>query len=545
MATVVSNRVRGGGAIVQALQANGVDTVFGIPGVHNLDIYDVLFDTPNMNNILARHEQGAGFMADGYYRATGKPGVALIVTGPGVTNVATAVGEAFADSSSVFVIATNLERKYIDTLEGNLHEITDQMGVIRPLVKWTKRVMDANEIPYAMDEAFVQLQSGRPRPIYLEVPIDVMSEEFELPDISSAAPPVISDFSTEIARAKDMIVSANRVMLFVGGGATSPEASAVLRELATELGAPVVMSLMGKGAIPNDDPYAIGAFGYRWSDDNPTTEVMRGSDLAIVVGSGLGVRTSGEGSMPLPSKVIHIDIDPSEHGKRYAAEVSIVGDATQAMRGLLDAVRSGARPQGRWTEDQVAIMRDRLMEPSDARTAGYIPYLDAMREGMDRDAILCNDMTMMAYEGVRYFPVFEPRTYTFPRGFGTLGSALPTAIGAKVGCPDQQVVVMAGDGGFQFTMEELGAAVHHRIPVTTVIFNDGTHTAVKAAQKRSYPGRYVSVDLVNPDYVKLADAYGIEGIRAHSPEALSEALVRARSSDMPVIIDVPIDLESY
>jgi acetolactate synthase-1/2/3 large subunit len=272
---------------------------------------------------------------------------------------------------------------------------------------------------------------------------------------------------------------------------------------------------------------------------------MQNSDLAIVVGSGLGVRTSGEGSMPLPKTLIHIDIDPAEHGKRYQPEVSIVADATTAVTALLDAVRSGNRQAGRWSEDQIAIIRDRLMEPADPRTAGYVPYIDALREGMDRSAILCNDMTMMAYEGVRYFPVYEPRSYTFPRGFGTLGSALPTAIGAKVGCPDKQVVAMVGDGGFQFTMEELGAAVHHRIPVTTVIFNDSTHTAVKAAQKRTYPGRYVAVDLVNPDYVKLADAYGIQGIRAESPEALSEALVAARSSEMPVIIDVPINLESY
>ncbi len=342
-----------------------------------------------------------------------------------------------------------------------------------------------------------------------------------------------------------MIAASERVMIFAGGGATSAEAAAALQALAEELGAPVVTSLMGKGAIPADHPFAVGAFGYRWSADNPTVEVMQKSDLAIVVGSGLGVRTSGEGTMPLPSKLIHIDIDPAEHGKRYQPDVSIIADATRALSDLLEAVRSGSRPKERWSEEQVAIIRDRLFEPSDARVAGYVPYIDAMREGMDRDAILCNDMTMMAYEGVRYFPVYEPRSYTFPRGFGTLGSALPTAIGAKVGCPDKQVVAMVGDGGFQFTMEELGAAVHHRIPVTTVIFNDSTHTAVKAAQKRTYPGRYVAVDLVNPDYVKLADAYGIQGIRAESPEALSEALAAAKSSEMPVIIDVPISLESY
>lgn len=545
MAISVGSRVRGGAAIVRALEANGVDTVFGIPGVHNLDIYDVLHDHPTMTNILARHEQGAGFMADGYYRATGRPGVALIVTGPGVTNVATAAGEAFADSSNIFIIATNLERKYLDTLEGNLHEITDQMAVMRPFVKWAKRVMSAGEIPAAMDEAFSALASGRPRPVYLEVPIDVMAEELDLADVEPAGRPEPADITDEVEDAAKLIADASKVMLFVGGGAVSADASARVTRLAEAIGAPVVMSLMGKGAIPEDHPYAVGSFGYRWAGDNPTIEIMRGSDLAIVVGTGLGVRTTGEATMPLPANIIHIDIDPSEHGKRYETAVSIVADATEALDQILAKVEAGATPKSRWDEADVARVRDRLQEPADARTAGYVQYLDALRAGMDRDAILCNDMTMMAYEGVRYFPTFEPRTYTFPRGFGTLGSAMPTAIGAKVACPDKQVVSMTGDGGFQFTMEEIGAAVHHRIPVTMVIFNDATHTAVKAAQKRTYPGRYVSVDLVNPDYVKLADAYGIEGIRANTPEELTAALERARSSDMPVLIDVPINLESY
>lgn len=545
MAISVGSRVRGGAAIVRALEANGVDTVFGIPGVHNLDIYDVLFEHPTMTNILARHEQGAGFMADGYYRATGKPGVALIVTGPGVTNAATAAGEAFADSSNVFFIATNLERKYIDRLEGNLHEITDQMAVMRPFVKWSKRVMSAEEIPAAMEEAFTALATGRPRPVYLEVPIDVMAEEFELGDVDAAPGATSIDISSQIDAAANLISSASKVMIFAGGGASSHEASQRVTRLAEALGAPVVTSLMGKGAIPEDHQYSAGAFGYRWSDDNPTTEVMRGSDLAIVVGSGLGVRTTGDGSMPLPANIIHIDIDESEHGKRYQPKVSIVADATETLDQLLAKIDGGATPKERWEPSAVAGVRDRLQEPVDARTAGYVEYLDALRAGMDRDAVLCNDMTMMAYEGARYFPVFEPRTYTFPRGFGTLGSAMPTAIGAKVARPDAQVVSMTGDGGFQFTMEEIGAAVHHRIPITMVIFNDATHTAVKAAQKRAYPGRYVAVDLVNPDYVKLADAYGIEGVRVNSPEELTQALERAKSSTMPVLIDVPIQLETY
>ena len=217
------------------------------------------------------------------------------------------------------------------------------------------------------------------------------------------------------------------------------------------------MSLMGKGSIPADHPYCAGAFGYRWTADNPTADIMRGSDLAIVIGTGLGVRTTGDASMPLPRRLIHIDIDASEMARRYPTELPIVADAARTLRALLDALQ-GAAPAERWSVEEVADVRARLAAPQDARVAGYLPFLQALRDGMQRDAILCNDMTMPAYESVRYFPVFEPRTYTFPRGFGTLGSAMPTALGAKVGCPEQQVVSMSGDGGFQFTLEELGAA---------------------------------------------------------------------------------------
>ena len=545
MATSIGTRVRGGVAVIRALEAHGVDAVFGIPGVHNLELYDALHDSPGIRNILARHEQGAGFMADGYARATGKPGVALVVTGPGVTNVATAVGEAFADSSRVLVIATNLERKYLDSLDGNLHEMTDQMSVMRPIVKWARRVMDPRELPGAVAEAFQALLSGRPRPVYLEIPIDVLAEVCEMPDVEPLPVQLCAPSPAEIERAATLIAASRRAFVFAGGGANSEEAAPLLAQLADLLGAPVVMSLMGKGAMRADHPYSAGAFGYRWSADNPAADIMRGSDLAIVIGTGLGVRTTGDASMPLPKRIIHIDIDASEMDRRYATELPIVADVALTLRALLDALHTGAAPAERWSVAQVADVRARLAAPPDARTAGYLPYLQALREGMQRDAILCNDMTMPAYEGVRYFPVYVPRTYTFPRGFGTLGSAMPTALGAKVGRPDRQVVSLSGDGGFQFTLEELGAAAQHRIPVTMVIFNDATHTAVKVVQRRDFSERYVSVDLVNPDYVKLADAYGIAATRAASPDALTHALIQAREHAGPTLIDVPIDLEQY
>lgn len=544
--TAATKTIRGGDAVVRALKANGIDVVFGIPGVHTLDIYDALIEDPDLTHILARHEQGAGFMADGYARATGKPGTALIVTGPGLTNISTAVGQAYADSAPVFVIATNQERRHIDMMVGNLHELTDQLAFMKPITKWSQRAMEAADLPELVTQALEALASGRPRPVHLEIPLDLLAEPVEAPEVRVARRRVDEPADRDIDAAAELISRARRGMIFAGGGASTDEVAPLLAELAEELGAPVVTSVTGKGSISYDHPYCAGAFGYRWSNDNPVVELMEGSDLVIAIGTGLGVRTTGEGSMPLPSKLIHIDIDPAEHQVGpYERTVSIVADAAASIDALLSRVRAGKRPKDRWSADDVRSVRDQLLAPADERAARYVPYVQALRDGMDRDAILVNDMTMLAYEGVRYFPVYAPRSYMFPRGFGTLGSAMPTALGAKVGCPDRQVVSIAGDGGFQFTLEELGAAVHHQIPVQIVIFNDGAHSAVKAAQHRTYPGRFIAVDLVNPDYIKIADAYGMKSHRAESPESLTDILRSTRNLDEPILIDVPVDFERY
>ena len=538
--------MRGGDAVVRALKANGIDVVFGIPGVHTLDIYDALIEDPELTHILARHEQGAGFMADGYARATGKPGTALIVTGPGLTNVSTAVGQAYADSAPVFVIATNQERRHLDMMVGNLHELTDQLAFMKPITKWSQRALEASDLPELVAQALEALAAGRPRPVHLEIPLDLLAEPVEAPEIRTARTRIDSPNERDIDAAADLITNAGRLLIFAGGGASTTEAAPLVAELAEALGAPVVTSVTGKGAIPYDHPYCAGACGYRWSADNPTAALMKASDLVIAVGTGLGVRTTGEGAMPLPGKLIHIDIDAAEHQVgRYERTVSIVADAAASLSALLERVKAGVRPKGRWSEEEVRVVREQLLAPADERAARYVPYVQALRDGMERDAILVNDMTMLAYEAVRYFPVYAPRSYFFPRGFGTLGSAMPTALGAKVGCPERQVVSIAGDGGFQFTMEELGAAVHHQIPVQIVIFNDGTHSAVKAAQHRTYPGRFIAVDLVNPDYIKIADAYGMQAHRAESPEALATVLKETRALDEPILIDVPVDFERY
>ncbi len=546
MTGIAATTMRGGDAVIRALRANGVDVIFGIPGVHTLDIYDALIDDPSMTHILARHEQGAGYMADGYARATGRPGVALIVTGPGLTNVSTAVGQAYADSAPVFVIATNQERRHLDKMVGNLHELTDQRAFMRPITKWCERAMEADDLPEMVAQALEALMTGRPRPVHLEIPLDLLAEPVHNPEIRRAEYPSTVPAAEAVDAAAAIIAGSDRIVIFAGGGAATNEVAPLVAELATELGAPVVTSVTGKGTIPYDHPYCAGAFGYRWSADNPTATLMSGSDTVIAIGTGLGVRTTSEGAMPLPSKLIHIDIDPAEHEVgRYERTASLIADAAASISELLDRVRAGSRPKGGWTPEEVSSVREQLLRPADERAARYTPYVHALRDGMDRDAILVNDMTMLAYEAVRYFPVYVPRSYIFPRGFGTLGSAMPTALGAKIGCPDRQVVSIAGDGGFQFTLEELGAAVHHQIPVQIVIFNDGTHSAVKAAQERTYPGRYIAVDLVNPDYIKIADAYSMKSHRAKSPDELATVLRETRTLNEPMLIDVPVDFERY
>ncbi|MER3439741.1 MAG: acetolactate synthase, partial [Chloroflexota bacterium] len=286
MAVETKRRVTGGVALVKALEARGVRLVFGIPGVHTLEVYDALYDSDRLSTILPRHEQGAGFMADGYYRASGQPGVALTITGPGLTNIATPMAQAFADSSRVLLIATNLERRFLGKLEGNLHEMTDQMAFVRPLVKWAYQVQSAAEIVPAITEAFKHLYAGRPRPVYVEIPLDVLEEEadFVAPDtvqLQALSPP-----THLIDNAAALLRQARRVFILAGGGTATEEAAPLVRELAEELGAPVCTSLTGKGAIPEDHPYATGAFGYRWSPDNPVVSLMTGSDLAIAIGTG-------------------------------------------------------------------------------------------------------------------------------------------------------------------------------------------------------------------------------------------------------------------
>lgn len=522
--------------VIESLEARGVDTVFGIPGVHTLALYDALRDS-SIRHVLARHEQGVGFMADGYARATGKIGVAMVITGPGVTNIATAAGEAYTDSSPMLVLSTNVESPYLDDMRGNLHDLKDQMAVMKSVTKWNARVTDPADIPCVMNEAFDRLTSGRPLPVHVEFPLDVLDQR--IGDEREPREPliIVPDTSDEkIEQAAALLARCERPLIYAGGGAVSSGAAPFVRQLAEQLHAPVLTSIMGKGAIPEDHPLSLGAL---WSSGNAVDQYLQRADVVIVIGSKLGAQATDMFRMKLPDNLIRIDIDPREMHLNARPSLPLLGDAAHIGRRLVDALAKIDETAG--VDQTSEVIETRRTAEKTSWFADRREYVDALRRAIPRDGILSADMTMMSYVACGVYPVYEPRTFFFPSGFGTLGFSLPAAIGAKIGKPDTRVVAIVGDGGFQYTMGDLGCAVQERLGLPIVIFNDSTYSAVKHAQLQERGGRYLAVDLVNPDYVKLADAYGIPGVRAHSPEEMEHEIVQAYDRDLPTIIDVPIE----
>ena len=340
-------------AAIAALEANSVDTIFGIPGVHTLALYDALHDS-TIRHVLGRHEQGVGFMADSYARASGKPGVALVITGPGVTNVATAVGQAYTDSSPVFVLSSNVKREHLDGMRGNLHDLKDQMGVMAAVTQWNARVMDPNDAFATVSEGFRRIESGRPLPVHVEIPIDVLDEPAGALNrsVTPSTRPVAS--GDTIRRAADRLARAGRVAIYCGGGAISSGAADNIAALADRLNAVVVTSFMGKGAIPEDHPRAAGSL---WEPGNAIDDLVAGADLLLVVGSKMGAQLTFHFSLRYPREIIRIEIDPREMDLNLTPDLPILGDAGAAVADLLAALNDLPKSAGGVSIDEIAAAR--------------------------------------------------------------------------------------------------------------------------------------------------------------------------------------------
>ena len=527
----------GGEWVVEVLRAEGVRHVFGLPGVHNLAIYDALIRQHDITHILSRHEQGSGFMADGYARASGRPGVVVVTTGPGATNVLTPLVESFAGSQPILVLMSDIPAALIGKGLGVLHEVPNQIDCFKPVCRWAETIYEGRAIPAAVERAFHLFRTGRPGPIALSLPTDLLVAKTEgRREVFSSSPPACEPRLIEAAAKR--LRGARRPLIVAGGGVVAADATMELRALAHRLGAPVITSVMGRGAIPETDPLWLGVLpNYR-----STQGALESADVILAVGCRFAHRSTKGLLLRLDFRpeqaLIHIDIDPSVLGLMHEPEVGIVGDARDGLRGVLAELGHGS-PAVEWDAAWIRAQREvrwpRYSEPTDR-------LIQILRRALEPSAIVVNDQTGLNYWMEWLFPVLEPRTFLYPIGSATLGYGVPAAIGAKVAHPDRQVLAVLGDGGFMFSVNELATAVKYDLGIVFLVLNDQRYGAIKYLQEGIF-GKYGEVDLANPDFPALARAFGAEGSRVESIDELPRALERALAHRGPTLLELPIAVE--
>ncbi len=537
-ARVTTRRV--GEAIVGVLRTAEVDTVFGIPGLHTLPLYDALAGAPDIRHILTRHEQGAAFAADGYARVTGRPGVLTTTTGPGTFNTLAAFAEAWSDSSPIVLLAGQIDAALDGLGRGVLHETPDQGRSFEAITAYVGRPRTPEAIPVAVAEALCRSMTGRPRPSYVELPTDIAGVSFtgempvvEMPGRSAPDP-------GSIVAAARVLDGARRIVIMPGAGVHRANASRELRALAIRLGAPVAPAVTGAGSIPDDDAWCAGtvvAGRPEW------TALFGEADAVVVVGSRLDDVGTARWTLPLPN-LVQIDVDPGAIDRTYPATVGIVGDARLALQALLDEL--GVDREDRAAEPGWGVERARAVR--EAFAAGVAPGQRAARDAflaaraaMPRDAILTHDAARLNSWTGYFWPVYEPDGSLFPWGSATLGFAVGTANGAAVAAPGRRVVAACGDGGFLFTATELATTAAYGLDVTFLIHDDGAFGSIAAYQVR-YHGRAYATDLHNPDLVAFVRSFGIPAERVDDIAGLPAAMARATSGSGPsaVILGAPL-----
>lgn len=529
----MTHQMTGGQAVVKALQAAGVDTVFGIPGTQNLPIFDALIDEPSIRLVVNRHEQGAGYMADGYARASGKPGVLVTVSGPGAANALSPLGQAYSDSSPVLLISSQVSSGSLDRDNEDFHQMRGALATFRNVTKWQGRARAVETIPRLMADAIAATRSGRPRPAYLEIPQDVLFATGGVDVLDPASAKPVEPAASKIATAAKTLAGAERPLLFVGGGAM--DAADAILALAERLQAPIVVSANGKGAVPENHPLVVGS---GWGVHHPGADLFEGADVVLALGARFGPLPTGYWKLHVP-RLVHVDVDAAELGKHYPPEVGIVGDARLAALRLtqsLDDV-AAAPPPASWVD--LSAHRSVRNEALRARAGAALETLAALRAALPDETLLFNDLNTISYWGWPGFPVTKPRTFFYPSGFGSLGFGLPAAIGGKIARPDRPVVALTGDGGALYTLHELATAVQYGIGVVIVVFNSGGYAAIKRDQERNWHGRVVGVDLATPDFVRLAESFGADARRVDGTAELGAAVSEAVGTGRPTVIEAP------
>jgi acetolactate synthase-1/2/3 large subunit len=516
--------------VVAMLELNGIDTLFCLPGVQNDPFFDALYDRTNaIRPIHARHEQACGYMALGYAMATGEPSAYVVVPGPGFLNTTAALSTAYAVNAPVLALTGQIQQAMIGRNVGLLHELPDQLAIIRGLTKWADRISSPAEAPGLVNEAFRRLLSGRRRPVALECAMDTWARRMpvELPASAAKADPCLVD-EDAVERAARLLGGARKPLIVVGGGAQDA-GSHVLR-IAEMLEAPVATGRMGQGVIDGRHRLSVTALAaYRfWSE----------ADVVLAVGTRLQPQQMTWGLRP-DLKIIRIDIDGEELDRQRKPEIGIIGDATATLKVLADRLgKHNAKRNGR--EDEVAQIKNEAMKKVRETLAPQVAYLDAIRAALPEDGILVDELTQMGYAARLAYPTYRPRTFLSPGYQGTLGWGYATSLGAKVAKPDTPVVSISGDGGFLFTAMEMSTAAQNNIGVVAVVFSDGAYGNVKRIQQQAFNNRTIASDLHNPDFVKLGESFGMASERVDSPAELGAAISRGLARGGPALIDCPV-----
>jgi acetolactate synthase-1/2/3 large subunit len=539
----------GAQALVRSLELEGVDLLFGYPGGVVLPIFDALFESKQIRTVLPRHEQGAVHMADGFARATGRCGVALVTSGPGATNTVTGIANAFMDSIPLVVFTGQVASSVIGT---DAFQESDITGITIPITKHNYLIKDAADIPETIKEAFFIATTGRPGPVLIDVPADVGKHEIDFvwPDAVNLPgfKPTVKGHGRQIKQAADLISRARRPLLYAGGGVLSAGASKELKELAELMQLPVVATLMGKGCFPEDHHLSVGMPGMHGA--KYTNYAVTETDLIIAVGVRFDDRVTGKlSSFASKAKIIHVDVDPAEIGKNKAVDVPIVGDAKGVLAGLVAELRkSEAEPRTEAWMHAIDDWRKQFplhYHPSDEviQPESVVQAIDRLTK--DKKRVICTEVGQNQMWACQYINLTVPRTWVSSGGLGTMGFGLPAAIGAKLGMPDHLVIDIAGDGSIQMNSQEMATAKINDVPVKVIILNNGYLGMVRQWQELFYDKRYSSstLDQNCPDFVKLADAYGWAGFRVSDPAELEATLVAAFEHDGPAMVDVRVTRE--
>jgi len=543
----------GAQALIKSLELENVEVMFGLPGGCILPAYDPILDSP-IRHILVRHEQGAGHMAEGYAHVTGRPGVAMVTSGPAATNLVTPLCDAYMDSVPMVAITGQVSRPVIGT-DG--FQECDTVGITRSVTKHNELIMDPNEISLVVRQAFHLATTGRPGPVLIDVPKDVLQAQVEWSwpsdaDVAASLPgykPTLNGHPRMIKEAARLISEARRPVIYAGGGILKARAAEALRQLAERIDVPVVTTLMARGAFPDDHRLCLGMPGMHGNYTAITA--MQQADLLIALGTRFDDRVTGRVANFAPeAKIIHVDIDPAELGKIRRPDVPIVGDCRRVITELVRALEPLEQPDRSEWRSRISGWQERFPlhydPPADGDALKPQYVMEVLRDSAPEGTILCSGVGQHQMWASQYWRFTEPYTWVNSGGLGTMGFCVPAAIGAKVGRPDRTVWAVDGDGCFQMTAQELVTASSERIPIKVAILNNAYLGMVRQWQEMFYEERYSEVYLSPdlPDYVKWAEAMGCVGFRVESPEEVGPTIDKANAiDDRPVVIDFRTDAQ--